>query len=87
MSKTIRIPPDACLDCKTPLDAVTDPITNQRPKPGDITICLRCGHVMAFGKKLRVRPLTDDELIEMAGDPEMIYLQKARAAAMLNKGR
>jgi len=42
---------------------------------------------MAFGKKLRVRPLTDDELIEMAGDPEMIYLQKARAAAMLNKGR
>ena len=50
------------------------------PKPGDVTICLDCGHIMAFAADMTVRPLTDDEIVEVAGDPEVLQVQRALAA-------
>jgi hypothetical protein len=50
---------------------------NDIPVEGDITICIKCQHIMAFDKKLRVRPLTDQEVIDIAGDRDILRYQKA----------
>lgn len=77
-----RMKPDNCLGCGKLVDAATsfaDPAA--KPSPGDITICLDCGHVMAFADDLKLRSLTDQELIEIAADPEILALQRARGMA------
>jgi hypothetical protein len=47
--------------------------------PGCITICFSCGHVMVFDDNLKFRELTDEEVIEVAGDPRLIEFSKLRA--------
>jgi hypothetical protein len=32
------------------------------PKPGDISICLYCGHLMAFDEALKFRELSSEEM-------------------------
>jgi hypothetical protein len=79
-SKTQR-----CLDCGMLFDSATggSPGVRVQPKPGDIAVCLHCGHLMAYGdRKGTVRPLTDEEMLDIAGDPEIIAIQKARANVM-----
>jgi hypothetical protein len=51
---------------------------NYEPEPDDITICLYCGHVMAFDKRLKFRELTDDEIKLVADDKRILAIQKAR---------
>jgi hypothetical protein len=41
-------------------------------------ICFYCGHVMAFDAALRLRPLTDEEMLEAAGDPRILAIQTGR---------
>jgi hypothetical protein len=77
-----RTPPCACLACGKVMDAVTSFDGDHRPKPDDITICLYCGHVMAFGERLRLRPLTDAEMVEIAGNRTILAARRARAAVM-----
>jgi hypothetical protein len=80
-----RTPPGACLACGKIVDAVTSLDGGHRPKPNDITLCLYCGHIMAFGEGLRMRPLTDAEMVEIAGDRTLLKAQRARAAVMGHK--
>lgn len=49
------------------------------PSPGDITICLQCGHIMAFAEELKLRDLTDEEAISVAGDPDVLSIQRMRS--------
>jgi len=74
-----RLPASYCLACGEMTDAATaiDPAV-AKPKPNDITICLYCGHIMAFDEMLRLRNLTDKEMIMVAGDPDIIRVQQAR---------
>jgi hypothetical protein len=72
-----RLPKNKCLNCKKALDSATGIGTDASPSP-DITVCLRCGHIMAFNKQLRFRKLTDEDIIAVAGDPRIIEFQKAR---------
>jgi hypothetical protein len=76
----VRLPVSHCPNCDKVLDAATAIERGARPKPGDITICLDCGHLMAFGDDLRVRPLTDAEMVEVAGDPRIVAAQAVTAA-------
>ena len=55
-----------------------------KPQSGDVTICLYCGHIMAFGKALELRSLTDEEMLEVAGDRRIVLLQKLRKHVMEN---
>jgi hypothetical protein len=50
------------------------------PSPGDFTVCIYCGHIMAFADDLTLRELTGDEMHAIAGDPRIIRIQKARKA-------
>ena len=74
----VRTPACACLDCGIALDA-TMGVNARQPHPGAMVICAHCGHIQAFGAGLRLRPLTDPEMTEIAGNPTVVAIQKARA--------
>lgn len=67
-----------CLSCGKKLDMATCIDSDSRPSEGDITICIQCGHIMAFSFDLSFRELTDDEMGVIAGDKRILAIQKAR---------
>jgi hypothetical protein len=67
-----------CLSCGVDVDAATDPFGENRPSPGDATVCLYCGHIMIFGEGLKLRNLNDAEHKEFAGDKRILMIQRAR---------
>ncbi len=77
----MKVPAYNCLGCGSTLDAATDPLGDGTPASGDMTICLYCGHLMAFGDDLALRELTGAEMIEVAGDKKILAIQAAAAAA------
>lgn len=56
------------------------------PEPGDISVCINCGHIMAFADDLKLRSLTDQEMFDVAGDPRMLLAQRAIAETKVKKG-
>jgi len=81
-----RTPLNHCLDCRAPISAgapTPDFPDASTPRPGDVAICLNCAHIMAYADDLTVRALTDAEVIEVAGDPELV--RAVNAIAALNK--
>jgi hypothetical protein len=71
-----------CLDCGRGVDTATAVDKGAaRPTSGDIAICFYCGHVMAYADdEVNVRPLTDAEIVEIAGDPDIVRVSNAIAA-------
>jgi hypothetical protein len=68
-----------CINCGKELDMAMSILHSKKPKPGDITICLTCGHIMAFGEQLKFRNLTNEEMLTIAGNKTLLAIQKARA--------
>jgi hypothetical protein len=52
--------------------------TKAKPKAGDLSVCLRCGHLMIFKSDLTLRPLNDEEMVRWAGNRDLVNIQKAR---------
>ena len=79
----VRIPESRCLDCGHVLTGAArapgQPVT--KPRPGDVTICLECGHIQAFADDLTMRALSEEEMTEIAGDPEIVAMVNAIVAA------
>ena len=73
-----HVPPSVCPSCGAINDAATDPTGKAAPKPGDISLCFRCGHLCAFADDLTLRALTDAEMIDIAGDPMIVAINNAR---------
>lgn len=67
----------ACGDDLTHSSGTNDATT---PVSGDVTVCLRCGHLMAYADDLTLRPLTDAEMHAIAGNPVVLDIQRMRAA-------
>jgi hypothetical protein len=42
------------------------------PQGGDITVCLKCRHIMAYNDDLSLRDLTDEEIVDVAGNPQLV---------------
>jgi len=63
------------------VDAATALTHESPPEPGHITICLDCGHVMAFSEDMTLRELNDEEMLFVAGNKEILRLQEARGYA------
>ena len=68
--------------CGTRLDAATNVTSTQRPDPGDLTVCLRCGHLLAFDEQLKLRELNDAEIREAAGDRRLLAIQRVRTLVL-----
>jgi hypothetical protein len=75
-----HIPTCACPACGKPHDGACGIETDDCPKPGDVTVCIYCGHLMAFNADLMLRELTGTEAHEIAGDARILAVQRARKA-------
>jgi hypothetical protein len=71
-----RVPASNCPNCGKLCDAVTRIEEDATPSPGDFTICLDCKHLMVFADDLTLRNPTDAEIVEAAGDPEILATQR-----------
>jgi hypothetical protein len=70
--------PTPCLNCGKVLDAAMGVGHGRKPRPGCITICIGCGHIQAYGSGMKLRELTDEEMIDVAGNETILAIQKAR---------
>ena len=61
-----------CASCGIELDAARPLRATHEPRPGDISICIYCSYIMAYADDLALRELTDKEMIEIAGEPELL---------------
>ena len=76
--RTNLTPECHCLNCGTAVSAATGTQDEDNiPKPGDISLCFYCGHLMALADDLTVREANDEELRAIAGDPHLLELQAA----------
>ena len=79
--KTTVTPECKCTACGAAIDRATH-VGDVDPDPGDVAVCLECGHVMVFADDLTARDPTDDEMVEIAGDRDVLAVQKARHESM-----
>lgn len=78
VKSTHELPASCCTACKKELDRASGVGNSDKPEPDDITICLTCGHIMAFDDDLSLRDLTEVEIYNAAGDYRIIAVQNAR---------
>ena len=74
---TTRINPFNCLACGYAMDSATVVTSKRRPKPGDVSLCVRCANVAAFRDDLQLRPLTELEKVSVLSDPLIITAVQA----------
>jgi hypothetical protein len=66
-----------CSSCGKKLDAASAADgSDVRPNPGDASVCLDCGHIMAFGEDMKLRELTEDEMRGIAGDKKILQAMR-----------
>ena len=75
-----HVPDSHCLECHAVIDMAGGIRTEDAPSPGDISLCLYCGHVMIYGENLGLREPTDSEIVEIADNPELVLASNAIAA-------
>ena len=81
-SLTTRTRRTRCLNCGSVIDAALHvDLMPVKPRSGDVTICMECGHIMAFDGDLGMRPLTDAEMVAVAGDRNIVMAQRRIAEA------
>lgn len=68
-----------CLNCGHRLDGASGLNSDNKPRPGDWSVCIQCGSVAVFDRKLRLRLLTDNERNEIVNDPRILVSQMAVA--------
>lgn len=78
LGKNRHIPSSPCTNCGKQLDGATSVDCDAPPDPGDMTVCIYCGHLMAFNEDLQLRDLTPAEQINVAGDERILAIQGAR---------
>jgi len=71
------MPPSPCLNCGRINDGAVNAMGMQHPEPGDITICLQWRHIMAYDADMKLRALTDDEVVKIAGDKKIVRVIEA----------
>jgi hypothetical protein len=90
LGKDRHVSSSPCLGCGRILDgAVYVGEDDKAPDPGSITVCIDCGHIQAFDVDMSFRELTPEEQHDIAGDPRILAVQRARAATekMEKKGK
>ena len=82
IGESVRVPGCVCTACGCKLDgaAAIGQEGSVKPTAGDVTVCMECGHIMAYADSRTLRNLTDDEIKDVAGDPNILAIQRARRA-------
>ena len=70
MIEPITVPPSTCPTCGYVCDSATA-VTGEnvvRARPGDISICLKCGDVLQFGEAMRLRVADLNSLVSLTDE-------------------
>jgi hypothetical protein len=87
LGATTRMQSATCTNCHKVVDAASGVGTDDSPDPGDFTICIYCGHLMVFADDLTLRELTEDEMVDVAGDRRLLAVQRARGAMVKEENK
>jgi hypothetical protein len=72
--------PRPCAHCGSLNDATAamrENGKNMRPRPGNFSICVKCGELSVYDDNLDLRKPTDDEYIEVAHDPGITVARRS----------
>lgn len=88
--KKHRIPESWCT-CGHLLSGATGIDYDERPEPGNLSVCAYCGVLRIYAEDLSLRELTREELAEVMADPELnaqvLQMRQAVHAAQAQKDR
>jgi hypothetical protein len=70
-----RIPDLKCLECGKEMDVAMPTGGGRRPEPNDVAVCAYCGCLQAYGDDMKFRELNDAEILECAGDEDILLAQ------------
>jgi hypothetical protein len=62
------IPSDRCPICAYEFDAASGMTHDARPKPGDVSLCIKCGEVLEFASDMRVRQASLETMLSLPDD-------------------
>jgi hypothetical protein len=82
----VKTPPTVCPKCGYVTDSLGQADGDGVPRPGDVSLCLKCGHLTAFAEDLSLRELTDDERQAVAEDEDIQAIERTRQAVMKRTG-
>lgn len=74
-ARITRTPVNHCVNCGKKIDSAAptpDYPDGSAPRPGDVAICLDCVHVHIYADDLTLRNPTEAELVDIAGDPDIV---------------
>lgn len=75
---SIITPLNRCPRCFYTMDRCVSPMGDFKPKDGDISLCIKCGAVMAFTSTGTIRPFKESEFREiMKNEPVMSLITSA----------
>lgn len=80
MRHDFLVPKCACLGCGLPLIGASNVWDNDKPKPGDATMCIRCGIISVFDAEMKLRSPTRQELAKLMHDDKVQQMGMAHAA-------
>jgi transcription elongation factor Elf1 len=63
-----------CLNCGILIDAATSVNHKNTPFPGAIAVCMICSHIMAYDEKIHLREVNDEEILQIAGNKDILFL-------------
>ena len=81
------IPLQRCWRCNYKIDSTSSATGRDKPKAGDVSMCLACGAVAIFTDDMQLREPTVTELAEVSGNPVLIKAQIYRAGIVGDKLR
>lgn len=72
MSETELPSGSKCPWCRHALELASGAFEpNAKPKPGDFTICIKCGKILRFRERLALGKLEYQDLEEIDADPQL----------------
>lgn len=77
-----QIPTQRCWRCDYEMQAATSAVGDDKPREGDVSMCLACGAVAVFTKDLQLRKPTPSEEVEVAKHPVLTAAQIYRAGVV-----
>lgn len=79
MSATFRMPETLCPSCAAAVDGVYDVRATQRPKAGDLTVCVYCGEIETFTQELQLERLGAEGLASLTPSERLEILHAQRS--------
>lgn len=78
--KSTQLPASRCPYCDVDLDAAGS-YEGKTPDPGDLTVCVSCASLLAYGDDMRLRKVVPADLADLPEDAKQIvrtYQQAVR---------